>query len=158
MINAAYLNLDLVKKDAAESWAKIEQGIDCLFRKKKNFENTKFNISLKGFIDKIRVRSNFEKLNADKDYVSSLWSLLINHLEYVDTAVEARINYKSMNAYRANQWLSIVNSGFILGAILLALFMISVGQLNNIQNFIILVVVWIIFYEVVNYFILRRKS
>jgi len=158
LINNAYLNLDLVKKDAAESWAKVEQGIDSLFRKRKSFEETSFPSKLKNFINKLGLNNNFKRLNADKDYISSLWTLLINHLDYVDTAVEARVNYKSMKAYKANQWLGIINSGFILGAIMIALFMLGTGQITSIGNFIIIVISWIVAYEFVNYLVMKRNS
>jgi len=157
LINNAYLNLDLVKKDAAESWAKVEQGIDCLFRKKNDFESMKLTAALRRFANDIGVVSNLSKLSSDKDYILSLWTLLINHLENVDTAVEARVNYNSMINNRANQWLSVINTGFVLVAVLMGLFMVNAGVLNNIYNFIALIIAWLVAYEMSSYFILKKN-
>ncbi|MFA5406839.1 MAG: hypothetical protein WC307_05800 [Candidatus Nanoarchaeia archaeon] len=157
LINSAYLNLDLVKKDATESWAKVEQAIDCLIRKKNSFDSMRMSAQLKLFASTIGVTNNFIKLSADRDYILSLWTLLINHLEHVDTAVEARINYKSMINNRTNQWLSLINTGFILAAVLIGLFMINSGALNNIYNFIALIITWVITYEASSYFILKKN-
>lgn len=158
LISNAYLNLDLVKKDAAESWAKIKQGIDSLNRKRESFSKEKFSSTRSSLVKALNIKKNFNKLEADRDYLSTLWTLLINHLNYVDTAVEARVNFTNMSAYLKNQWLNIINSGFVLGAIIMALFMIGTGQLNNIYIFILLVVTWVITYEVINYFVLRKNN
>ncbi|MBD3312683.1 hypothetical protein GF352_04495 [archaeon] len=158
LINNAYLNLDLVKKDAAESWTKIKQGIDSLDRKEKIFSSNRFTSTMSSLVKGLGVKESFQKLGADKDYLSTLWTLLINHLNYVDTAVEARVNFTNMSVFRNNQWLSIINSGFVLGAIIMALFMIGTGQLNNLYSFVLLVVAWIITYEVINYFVLKRNN
>ena len=150
LINNAYLNLDLVKKDASESWAKVEQGIDCFFRKKRMFDcsSNSFN---KKFGNDVLV----ERINSDKEYIMSLWTLLINHLEHVDTAVEARVNYTNMNSQRANQWLGAINSGFIMASIILGLFIVNSNL--SIQSFIVLVLGWVGFYELVSFLIMKRK-
>ncbi len=152
-INNAYLNLDLVKKDASESWAKIQQSIDCLYRKKKAFDSLKKN----RIIDALGMRENFRKLEADKDYALSLWELLLNHLEYVDTAVEARVNYKNSVANTSSRWLRSINSGFILATILLGLF-ISNSGINSTCNLALIISSWLIIYEVINYLVMKKNS
>ncbi len=151
-INNAYLNLDLVKKDASESWAKVEQAIDCLIRKNKEFNSIKNNT----LINTLGINNKFIKLEADKNYILSLWSLLINHLEYVDTAVEARVNFKNIESNNNNKWLGIINTAFILSTILIGLFITNTGKLNNVYTLTIVIVIWIIIYETISYLITKR--
>ncbi len=146
----AYLNLDLVKKDAAETWAKIEQAINILYTKKQ-----KINFNQK-IIKDLHIKDSFERVYVDKDYIITLWQLLINHLEYVDTAVEARVNYNILLSNQSSKWFGLINSGFILGAIITSLFMIAKGTINTITSFIILLIAWVGVYELINYKILKR--
>lgn len=157
LINNAYLNLDLVKKDAAESWAKVEQAIDCIVRKESYLENLNAGRTVNELIKGFGIDDNFSKLNADRNYILSLWTLLINHLEYVDTAVEARVNFNNMTSNTANRWLGFINSGFIIAALLTGLLFIN-SNINAPLTIASILASWLVAYIAVTYFIMRRTS
>jgi hypothetical protein len=153
LINNAYLNIDLVKKDASESLAKAEQAISCIERKNIEFETLTKNRLINELMQSLNTNENFKKLNADKEYILSLWTLLLNHLDNVDTAVKAQVNYKSS---KANQCLGAINTCFILVAIIMSVFMVNIG-LNGLYTLIVLIIAWVVAYELVSYLMLRRK-
>ncbi len=151
LITNAYLNFDLVKKDASESWFKVEQAIDCLYRKKNEFDSLRLASSVKIIADKLAINDRFNKLMADKDYTLSLWNLLVSHLEYVDTAVESRINYQNMVSNRLNKWFSIINAGFIIA--LLSLIVSSANPVNGVG----LIIAWVLSY-IISSIIIKRDN
>jgi len=158
LLENAYLNFDLVKKDATESWTKIEQASNSLAKKEEAFNKIIMGQRSKTITKNLKLKESFERVKGDKEYVFSLWTLLLNHLENVDTAVEARINMKSIKALSVNQWLGAVHGGFTLASIIVGLFVLQTGMINNIFALVVFIVVWILIYEVVRIGLKKKFS
>ncbi len=157
LLTNAYLNLDLVKKDAAESWTKIEQASDSLAKKKEALNKIVMGGRSKAVTSELKIKESFNRVESDEDYVYSLWTLLLNHLEDVDTAVEARINFKRIKKLSINQWLSSIQGGFILASILIGLFVMQTGLINNVYALAAFLIIWIIIYEVSRIILMKRS-
>lgn len=155
LINNAYIKIDLVKKDASESYAKVVQSLECISRKNKFFiDCSKRNNSL---IHALNIDNNFVRINADKEYVLNLWKLLLNHLTSVDASVKSQVNFRSLKSKRSDYFFGLLNTVFVLAALISSVFLVNSG-INGFFELSLLLVFWIIFYLISCYFLIKRIS
>lgn len=102
------LEMDLIVKDVVESHARLRQAriiFDrfCSSIISKGLTKSDRNVFVKAGFTEFR-----EQSSADFDYITELWQLLIDFLEKIDSAAEARFSYQeSLESTRIESLLSI---------------------------------------------------
>ncbi len=105
-LRLAIVEVDLIEKSVVEGMAKIKQLNENFNRKKEEFERLSKRFS--GLSEVNIIRRMYNQVSADKVYIEELWAMLINFLEKIDTAADARLSYQeSLESVRIESLLTI---------------------------------------------------
>ena len=140
------LGLDMLEKDVTETKSKISQLVDSLERKHAEFEvikNTKLASAL-------GLEMKYKTAYADKEYLASLWELLLGYLEKIDSSVEARMSWQeSLESRRLEAFMSIEATSILAALIVGIIFVTPENIAENWALLLMFLVVWFIFYKAV---------
>lgn len=149
-LKEAILGLDLLEKDVTEGKAKISQLIHSLGRKESGFKRFTIAGSSKPVLIGLEVPKFFFRLGADKDYLLSLWDLLLGYLMKIDTAVEARMSWQeSLESRRVEAFMSVQSASVISALVVGIIFFTTTTLFQNWLLLIVFAVVWIAFYQLI---------
>ncbi len=142
-IKRAVLGMDLVKKNVAESNSKIDQMIE-IFETEKS--RTK---SLKGtdktIIKMLETEALYKRIESDKEYMRTLWDLLIAFLDNLDAAAEARLSYQETLESKLIETILGGEVAIALGIAISGIFFIDNGvSFSGVQGIFALTMIFIV--------------
>jgi hypothetical protein len=130
-------DFDLIKKECGESYSKIEQMKENVDRKAESFEH-----------DVEVVDEWFDMIGADWTYVLSLWELLINYLDNIDSAAEARMTYQEAVESRRIEGFLSIDAASIIAYLILGLFVSSFTGVWGLVLIVAFLITWIVIYQI----------
>lgn len=129
-------DFDLIKKECGESYSKIKQMKENVDRKSESF----------GSGNKV-IEEWFTKVESDWSYVLSLWELLMNYLNNIDSAAEARMSYQdAVESRRIIGFLSI-DTASVVAYLILGLFVTNFTGTWGLVLIVLFLVVWLVLYK-----------
>ena len=94
-LRGSIIETDFIRRECSERYGKIQQATKNFQHKREAYLGEKFGGSSAEIAPHLRVEDAFKRLESDSDYLVPLWrDVLINNLENLSFAVNARINFQ----------------------------------------------------------------
>jgi hypothetical protein len=136
-------DFDLIKKESGESYSKIDQMRNNIDAKSESFSGG----------SKV-IEDWFIAVDADWRYVLTLWELLINYLDNVDSAAEARMTYQETVESRRIEGFLSLETASVIAYLILGIFVSNFTGVWGIVLIAVFLVAWLVLYE----FLMKYKK
>ncbi|PIO00081.1 hypothetical protein COT72_02860 [archaeon CG10_big_fil_rev_8_21_14_0_10_43_11] len=139
-IKRAVFGMDLVKKNVAESYEKIEQMATIFAHKKEQVESEKEDMITRA----LDTHKLYTKIVSDQEYIKGLWSLLIAFLDNLDAAAEARLSYQETLESRTIETILGGEVAIALAVVIVGIFFSNQVGFAGIVTLVTVFLVWLL--------------